>query len=713
MVKLPALQRNCGLSTFEVEPWNYRSDVPDAVREDKKARTKWANSSSTEHCFFSGFEGINASLRVNKDNPVAKMLALVIDYDRPSMDYEQAVEQVVGYEKAQHLPNYISQTLSGGIRLVWVLESPMNMNTDMAGRFQKLLRKEFHLVNLLPGLDDNAVKDPSKYYEVGENWKQLSSVPVPTAECFMWAQKAFKKVGLSTELEADVPLDRVQAALEAKYKDVKFPKLELGLRMHRFWDSSAENESAAFLMSGGFFCHTGDEGFMGWRDLISDSFMKEFEVEKTGEVVDKFWYDGGKYISRNPVKGEEWMVQNTSDVSLNVAGTFGLLKSPDKKGELSPIERILHQIQLQKGVEGAARFVHRPEGELSSQGKRFINISNVKAISPSGTAGEWGEHFPWLAQYLDGLLIDAFQKNVLLAWWKRFYEGALNQTPNRGHVMVIAGPTACGKTLFNTRMLSASVGGGVDASDYYLNGDDFGGTYFEYGLHMVDDGEPGRHINAQKATAARLKKTAASTIFAVNQKYEKKVQVEWSGRVCVTMNDDPESLKAMPELQSSLEDKIIILRAAEPTGLLNDTPDIEGSIRSELPHLLQWLTEWTPPKEVMGESRFGVKAFCDREIRTCMESGNVDSIFLELLETFIDEVKIDSENTELLIQTSDLVARMNDCERIRSLMKNYGPVHIGHILSRFEKKGYKFESKRKASGTHWEIQYDFRPKEEV
>jgi hypothetical protein len=334
-------------------------------------------------------------------------------------------------------------------------------------------------------------------------------------------------------------------------------------------------------------------------------------------------------------------------------------------------------------------------------------------MSPSGTSGEWGEHFPWLAKYFDGLFLEEFQKNILLAWWKRFYEGAVNQTPDRGHVMVIAGPTACGKTLFNTRMLSASVGGGVDASDYYLNGDDYGGTYFEYGLHMVDDGEPGRHINAQKATAARLKKTAASTIFAVHQKYEKKVQVEWSGRVCVTMNSDPESLKAMPELQSSLEDKIIILRAAEPNGLLEKTEDIEGEIKSELPHLLQWLFDWTPPKEVMGESRFGVRAFCDHEIRTCMESGNSDSIFLELLETFMGEVKADSKETVLTIQTSELVARMSECERIRSLMHNYGPVHVGHILSRFEKKGYKFESKRRAAGTRWCIQNDFRPKEEV
>jgi hypothetical protein len=721
MIKLPALTRNCGATTFMVEPWGFTPEVPvpDNVRKDKNIRTKWANAHDTKHCFFAGFEGINAGLRVSKskDNPVAKMLAMVADYDRPSMDYDQAVEQVLGYEKLPHIPNYISQTLSGGIRLVWILEVPMNMNTDMAKLMHRHMKSQLHLVNLLPGLDEGAVKDPSKYFEVGENWKQLSSDPLPEAVCFSWAMHAFRKVKLGTELEAAVPLARVQAALEEKFPDVTFPKLELGIRMNVFWVPGAVNQSSAFLMEGGFYCHSTDEGFMSWRDLLGSAFMREFEVESTGEVISKFWYDGSKYISRNPIKDGEWMVQNTSDVTLNIAGTFGLLKSPPKKGELSPIERILHQTQLQKGVKGAACFVHFPEGEITSQGNKYINISDVKAMSPSGQSGEWGKHFPWLARFFDGLFVEDIQKDILLAWWKRFYQGAYTENPGIGQVLIVAGPVACGKTLFNTCMLAPSVGGGVDASDYYINGDDYGATYFEYGLHMVDDGEPGRRAEAQKATAARFKKTAAAKTFLVNQKYEKKVQIEWRGRVCTTMNSDAESLKAMPELQDTLEDKIIILRANEPNGQFKDmeSPEIEGKIDAELPHLLQWLLDWTPPESVARKDRYGVRSYCDGQIKQDVEAGNPDSVFLELLDSFFDELKAeDSKVKDLDMRATDLIGRMADCEVIRSQMHKYtNAVYVGHILSRLEKKGYGLWSKRSAKGTIWHIEMDYRPKETV
>lgn len=642
------------------------------------------------------------------------MLALVVDYDRNDMDFEESVEQVTSFGALPFRPNYACSTLSGGVRLVWVMEQGLNMNTIQSKKFQMAMKKEFHLNKLLPGLDDGAIKDPTKYYEVGENWKQLSSEPIPSEYAFMWMQKSFGTISICERLEDEVPLDRVQSELEKQFPDVKFPKLELGMRMHRFWDPSAQNESSAFLLPGGFFCHTGDEGFMGWTRLLGMQFMREFEVEKTGVVVDKFWYDGGKYISRNPVVDDNWMIQGQSDATLNIAGTYGLSKAAPKKGELTPIERILHQIQMRKTVTSFAKFVHRPEGEIMFQGEKHINTCKVRALQPSGESGKWGEHFPWLAQFVGNLFVSEHQMYIFLAWWKRFYSGALEQVPNRGQIMIIAGPPACGKTLLNTKMLAPSVGGGIDAADYYVNGVDFGGSYFEYGLHMVDDGEPGRRVDTQKAMAARYKKTAASSIFTINQKYEKVKTIEWCGRVCTTANSDPESLKTMPELQQTLEDKIIILRADEPSGLLEETESIEDNIKEELPHLLQWLLDWDPPKEVVGGKRYGVISFCDVKLKGDMEAGSADMVFLELLDTFLTEVQASGEHGDgfLEIRTTDLVERMSECELIKTTMRQYKAVHIGHIMSRFHDKGYDFAYKRKTAGSFWKIGFDYLPKEE-
>ena len=710
MKQLFALSRNNATATFRIEPWNFVSRVPDEIRKDKNARTRWANAFDTRHCFYSGFEGLNPALRVNKDNPVAKMLAIVADYDRANMDLEEAIKLVVNFEDNEFVPNYMGSTLSGGVRLVWILEESLNLNTEMAKKFMRHIRKVLNLHKLLPGLDEPALYDPSKYYEAGENWKQLNSNPIPNANGFLWMQKSVHKIKICETLEDEIPLERVQSELESNFPDVKFPKLEPGIRMHRFWDPSATNESAAFLMPGGFYCHTGDEGFVGWTELLGRTFMREFEVAKTGIVIDEFWYDSKEYISRNP-RMDGWLIQKTPEAVLNIAARFGLSKAAPKKGELSPIERILHEIQLVKQVKAYAKFVHMPEGEMQFLGEKYINTSRVRALPPSGTSGAWGEHFPFLAEFLDGLLVTETQRDVMLAWWKVFYTGALAQKPKRGQILIIAGPPACGKTLFSTQMLGPSVGGYIDAADFYINGGDFGDKYYEYGLQTVDDGEPGRRIDAQKAMAARYKKTAASQTLSVNGKFQAIKQIAWLGRVCTTMNDDPESLKTMPELQATLEDKIIVLRARKPNELLERTDNIESLIRHELPHLLQWLVDWDIPENVKGGRRYGVISYCDNKLREEMESGSSDQMFLELLSAFLKEVKIESGDGPLEVRTTELVSRMRECETIRLLMNEYKPVHVGHILARFSAKDYGFISKRKAFGTYWTIEHEFIPEE--
>jgi hypothetical protein len=587
MRELYSLPRNNASVTFRVAPWDFmpREPIPDGIKGEanKNARTAWACKPSTEHCFYSGFEGLNPGLRIGKDNPVVKMHALIADYDRVDTPLEDAKESITSFKKLPFMPNYICSTLSGGVRAVWVMEEPLNLNTEMAKKYLRFLKKTFHLNKLVAGLDDKACVSPSVYYEAGQDWQQLSSSPIPTLQNFTWMQSCLAKEHLATEIEESVPMDRVLTELRARYPDVAFPdNFDVGVRMHRFWDEGANNESAAYVMEGGIYCHTGEEGFKPWgnSDLLGPDFMREFEVQKTGVIIDEFWYDGSNYISRNP-RTDGWLIESEKNTILNIAARYGLLKCPSKKGELSPIERLLFEVQMTQRVKAYAKFIHLPEGLLEFQGDQYINISQVKAMSPSGMEGEWGEHFPFLAKFIDGLMVDDTQKLILLAWWKRFYKGALKQRPNRGQIMIIAGPPACGKTLLNTKMLAPSVGGGIDAADYYINGADFSGSFYDYPLHMVDDGEPGRRHDAQKRMAGRYKKTAASDSLSVNQKFEKIKQIQWLGRVCTTMNSDPESMKQMPELQHTLEDKVIILRANEPNGLLEQTKQINKVVDEE------------------------------------------------------------------------------------------------------------------------------------
>jgi hypothetical protein len=119
------------------------------------------------------------------------------------------------------------------------------------------------------------------------------------------------------------------------------------------------------------------------------------------------------------------------------------------------------------------------------------------------------------------------------------------------------------------------------------------------------------------------------------------------------------------------------------------------------------------PETVTCDSRYGVISYCDGQIKQDVEAGNPDSTFLELLDTFFDELKAeDASVSSINMRATDLISRMADCELIKSQMHKYThAVYVGHILSRLEKKGYGLWSKRSAKGTLWHIELDYRPKE--
>ena len=714
MTNLLAIPRLSAEHTMEVTPWEFTppAPIPENVigASNKNNRTRWASNPQTEHCFFSGFEGLNARLRVSKENQVYKMRALVVDYDRPNVDLDHAIETIVNYEGLTQLPNFASSTLSGGVRLVWVLSEPLNVHGNpTASKLLAKMKNELNLSKLLAGLDADALGNPAIYYEVGGDWRQISETPLPSELVIHWLSSALHVMDVPSKDDIEVNYDIVQETLEKKYPHVKFPALAPGVRMRRFWDSGADNESSVCFMNTGVFCFTGDQGFIPWSDrcLLGKKIVEEEKSKIILPVLAEYWFDGTNYITKNIVDGK-WITQTASNATLQIASRFGLSRTPAKRGQLSPVEEVLVEIQNHKRVSALTNFVQMPEGPIEFQGERYINKSTVKVMPPSGNSGEWGEHFPYIARFLDGLFVEEHQKLTFLAWWKRFYTGGLLLKPTQGQVMIIAGPVECGKSLLNTKLIATSVGGGVDASDYYANGSSFNGLFYDVALHMVDDSEPGKSIRARKEVAARYKKAAATSVITVNKKYEKTSTVQWSGRVCVTMNADVDSMKTMPELQESLQDKLIVLQAKSNPGIFSGVEDPGLEMTRELPDLLQWLLDWDPPKEVKHNSRYGVKSYCDTQLRRKMEADSADMLFLEVLRLYFEELHAsDPEIKVLHVSTTELHSRICDCEVTKHAAREYSPVRIGRILARLQDRGFPFQRKRSNKCTIWYLNTEF------
>ncbi len=141
-------------SVYPGFPWEGpQQALPAVARTSKPEMIKWACEVTTEHCFYSSFEGESQSLRLSKANPAYQCHGIVADYDA-----KIPPEMLAGVAKncpTEFLPNFVSRTFSGGARLVWLFEKPILVAGNLAASsFMKTIMSELKLKKLLPGLDE-------------------------------------------------------------------------------------------------------------------------------------------------------------------------------------------------------------------------------------------------------------------------------------------------------------------------------------------------------------------------------------------------------------------------------------------------------------------------------------------------------------------------------------------------------------------------------
>lgn len=714
---LYAIPNHSAESAFACEPWSTVPDIPEEVLATKKAFRDWSKKPTTRHYFFSGFEGLQEPMRVNEQNPAYKCHGLVADYDAKIP--EEYLNNLADTCPTEFMPNWATRTFSGGARLVWLFENPVLLSsTAVARAFLKHVTKVLMLERMLPGFDAPAFYKPETYYELGTNWQAPSDKVIPDQFVWLWLADSGKRLKWVNDNDITIPLEDVRKQLEKEYPgawgDSPF---EVGRRTKRFWDQTATNPASAILREGGFQCFSGDEPFLSWRRLLGDSFVDGYEADKLGRVLRDTFFDGRKFWVKNGAG--VWVDEATEVFTRALKVDYGLDSKIPKGGTHSEVDRAIREVQKNKRVVAALPYVHMEQGLIHVDGEPFLNISSTSCLNPAVEKGEWGERFPWLAKFLGELYHPTSQLQHLLAWWKRFYEGGLNRKPELGQAIFTVGPVGCGKTLLQCNIIAKSVGGHIDSSDFIVDGNDFSGAFVKKPLMSIDDSSPASDTRRHSKYSSRLKKIVANPHQYFNEKYQSAGQITWLGRVMVSLNDDPESLRMLPDLQQSLLDKIMILRVQSPSFTFPRMHETERIINEELPHLLRWLLDWEPPIEVVGESRFGVASYHHPSLhRQALESSNNYS-FIEILSMFLDDYALSDRSGDEKAwrgTAADLLSQMKLNERVNPVCGEFKATSIGRYLRGLSTQGYAVEciaEKHKSIGIIWKIGFDLRPEEEV
>lgn len=680
-----------GQRVSRAAPWspslNGARAVPPGL--DKEAYRRWCADPATRSLFFSGYEGANAALRVGEQNPAQFMHALVADYDAKVAPGE--VDAFLARAAPDFPPNMVATTFSGNARALWLFGGPLPVFDKKAQKaLVARLRKELKLKRLLPGLDEEALERPAQYYHCGDGWRFIHPALLSLDLLQAWAVHASRATDWSAHGEP-IPLDRVAEEVERRFPGRWPGAFEEGARGPRFWDESADNPGAAIIRSSGMQCFTGPKPFVTWGEILGRKFTDGFRAATIGSAINGTWFDGRDYWLQ--VNGD-WRLFKKGDLALHLRVAHSISDERRAGATASPLDVALERIHQTRLVDGAAPFVFRREAMIQFGGKRYLNIARSRITQPAAGPLEWGQGFPWLAGFLSDLFDPDEQLDFFLSWLAHAYRHAHAGAPRNGQAIFLAGDVNQGKTLLSNVVIGGLFGGHMDASDYLLGESRFNKELFEVGLWTVDDTVPSSDPRKQQLYSAMLKKIPANYSFQYHPKFRDQILLPWAGRVVITCNADPESIRILPDIEMSMLDKLSLfrIRTAE-----RDFTGAADRIREELPAFARFLLDWPIPDHCKGDVRFGVKCYHHAELIETARQSSRTAGFIELLERFLRSLFSDSNISEWNGSATDLLAEMMADETTKHVAAKYTPDQIGRRLSQLKAQDYPIEFGREST----------------
>ena len=193
-----------------------------------------------------------------------------------------------------------------------------------------------------------------------------------------------------------------------------------------------------------------------------------------------------------------------------------------------------------------------------------------------------------------------------------------------------------------------------------------------------------------------LKKIPANYAFQYHPKFRDQIMLPWAGRVVITCNADPESIRILPDIEMSMLDKICLfrIRTAE-----RDFTDAADHIRAELACLRPLAAAITRSRSIARETCASACRCYHHTalIETARQSGRTAG-FIELLERFLRSWFSDPSLTEWTGTATDLLAEMMADESTKHVAAKYTPDQIGRRLSQLKAQEYPLEYGRQTGG---------------
>jgi hypothetical protein len=604
-------------------------------------------------------------------------------------------------------PQYIEVSLSNKIRLLWIFEREANVVSNEHA--QALLNKFARTTNasvLLPGYDAASEK-PQQIWTNGGEWYQWNEKPLAWKYLF----GIMVKVGENSKLfgASEIPLEKIADEVEARWPGRWSGKFELDATGVRFWEPTADNPTGCQVKPDGMLCFTGSVPFVYWQEIFGAQWAQEQEVLQLGKGGADIYFDGKTYYEKLSLKkGEEpkWHPAQRCDITMRLK-TRGISDRTPRSRTSSDLDRVLTYIQTHNRVEGAAPLINYPKGMVDIGPRRILNTSTLDHYEPAMDVmhPDPEKHFPWIWKFMNNLFVenpDSPERPIhyFLAWFKRAYWALNNYERLMGQVLFFCGPQENGKTLLILRIIAPILGGRISNPYSSWTGettfnDDLFDTYF----WAINDEEAPKSDAMRARFISKLKSSVVNPSHMYSPKFMSRVSLDWVGRTCISLNDDPGSIGVIPEATSTNMDKMMFFGTKYPVDFF--PPDVEKIIARELPYFARWLQDvYEPPEAVKSKTRTGVQSYYDPKILAYSQQQSHAFNLVELIRAWASHANYfdpDSKGVqkEYWVGTpTDLMAHFAAVDTMSALLRDWSAPKIAKsltTLARIPTSGVEFE----------------------
>jgi len=364
---------------------------------------------------------------------------------------------------------------------------------------------------------------------------------------------------------------------------------------------------------------------------------------------------------------------------------------------LSPLERQILEIQRLRTVTYAAPLAGYAKGLYEISGKRILVTESPILIEPR--KGDW----PMLAKVLTNLFGD--QVIYFHGWTKHAVECLRQRKRAPGQALVIVGQHDSGKSLVQNLVTLLLGGRAAKPYRYMSGGTSFNGELFCAEHQMIEDEPASRDLRTRKKFGSEIKMVTACETQSCHSKNRQAITLTPLWRLTISLNDEPESLLTLPPLDNSLEDKVILCKAAKHampmrTDSLRERDIFWQTLKSELPAFIDFLLNWEIPEHLKSE-RFGITHYHHPEVRRAIDTLAPEMRLLEIIDA-----------TLFVAQTADWIGSAAELENALALSIKAGEAKTlldfgsaaGTYLGRLAISNAKrVEKQTSGSGNRWVI----------